>query len=823
MRLQKFLPLGTFVAATVIAGCGSNNASSGPMVNNATTGGTTAATSAGGAHTGGANNLGGATGNVGGTTSAVGGGTGVSTTGGASGTVTTGGTTGTVTTGGSTGTVTTGGTTGVVSTGGTSGVTNTGGNTSTVSTGGTTGAVATGGTTGTVTTGGTTGAVSAGGSTGNVTTGGTKATTGGAGTTSTGGTGTAATGGTQAATGGTPAATGGATSTAVTPAAPACPSGNNSEGVPNAANPATADVISDFNTLGDTATYPCIPDPNHPENPCTDNHLIVYKTGTRGGTLWYPYTDYQDDPNCNASTQKCTSKAASLPTLSWDSGTDSQGTCTPGGSLKAVGTGVSSNSGNGGQWGSGIGVDLMARNSSNQKVPYDASAYTGIGFNMKCASDVGYVYFKLIDALNDGDCSTGSCGISSVCVYSGGTPLCNQYGYKNSWITTNWANYELYFADALQDPNVNQFGSGVDKSKLTALQIQFNTGYDTSGSNKVATSFTCWVDDVHFLKSNPPAPQTTCASGAYTTSGNKIMCGSTQKIFRGVARPSMEWDTSGWNVMPWDMQRIKNGWKANLVRIGLNQDYYMGTSTASTASIYPKNVARAVRWAEAAGMDVILDLHWINETDGTSTSGIMASTATNSDKFWTAVAGAFKSDNQVMFELYNEPTLGGASPAASDWATWKTNMTALYGAVRGAGANQITIIGGLNWAYDLSNITTSTTNRISGTNIVYNTHPYGNKAPSSDWPAKFGTLAASLPVMATEFGDNGNNGGTCAGAWTQSLITYMEGLGMSWTAWGWYAGGGCAFPSLISSYDGTTLDGTGSNADASRSVMMAKN
>ena len=103
----------------------------------------------------------------------------------------------------------------------------------------------------------------------------------------------------------------------------------------------------------------------------------------------------------------------------------------------------------------------------------------------------------------------------------------------------------------------------------------------------------------------------------------------------------------------------------------------------------------------------------------------------------------------------------------------------------------------------------------SGTNIAYNTHPYGNKAPSTDWDGKFGNLTATYPIFATEFGTY-----DCTGSWTSSLITYMEGKGMSWTGWGWYAGGGCNFPSLISSYDGTVL--SGGNADAVK-TGLAKN
>ena len=762
MRINLFLPLGVVVAAVSLVACGGNDGSTA-----AGNGGAPITSSTGGHANAGASATGGAT----------------------STNTSTGVTTGGQGTAGST-------STSVVTTGGAPPTTSGGAPTSTGGTGTTTtgGTKATGGTSGTsvVTTGG---APTSTGGTGTTTTGGTKATGGTTSTTtsvSTGG--VTATGGTKATGGTTAAATGGATTATVTPATPSCPTGNNSEGVPNAANPPVANVISDFNNAGDATNYPCVPDPNHLANPCSDSHLIVYKQGGRGGTLWYGYTDYTATPDSS------TTVASSLPTLSWDG---TQGVCTSGGSMHVKGTG---NTG----WGSGIGVDLMQRNASNQKVPYNASAYTGIGFNMKCASDVGYIYFKLIDAVNDGDCNATSCGIGSVCVYSGTGTICNQYGYKNAWVTKNWSNYELYFADALQDPNaaLSTTATVPDKTKLTALQMQFNTGYDTSGSNKVATSFECWIDDVHFLTGNPPTPQTTCASGAYTTSGNKIMCGSTQKIFRGVARPSMEWDTSGWNVMPWDMARIKNGWKANLVRIGMNQDFYMGTSVASNGTIYPKYIARAARWAESYGLDVILDLHWVDAAHPSSTSGYMAGPSTNSPAFWTAVATAFKSDNHVMFELYNEPTV-------SDWATWKTNYQALYNAVRNtpASATQIVILGGLDWAYDLSGLPA---NAISGTNIVYNTHPYANKAPSSDWPAKFGTLAATYPVMATEFGSY-----DCTGTWTTSLITYMEGLGMSWTAWGWYAGGGCSFPSLISSYDGTSL--AGGNADASRTVMASKN
>ena len=97
----------------------------------------------------------------------------------------------------------------------------------------------------------------------------------------------------------------------------------------------------------------------------------------------------------------------------------------------------------------------------------------------------------------------------------------------------------------------------------------------------------------------------------------------------------------------------------------------------------------------------------------------------------------------MMFELYNEPTV--------QWADWKTNYQALYDAVRSVAPKNIVILGGIDWVYDLSAVIAGTST-ITGTNIAYNTHPYGNKESATDWDGKFGNLTTKYPVFATEFG-----------------------------------------------------------------------
>ncbi len=88
-------------------------------------------------------------------------------------------------------------------------------------------------------------------------------------------------------------------------------------------------------------------------------------------------------------------------------------------------------------------------------------------------------------------------------------------------------------------------------------------------------------------------------------------------LFHGVARPSMEWDSAGeWRNaggMRADFEMMAT-WHANVVRIALNQDFWL-SGAALYAPAYQATVDQAVKMAEAAGLDVILDLHWSDRGD----------------------------------------------------------------------------------------------------------------------------------------------------------------------------------------------------------------
>jgi endoglucanase len=287
------------------------------------------------------------------------------------------------------------------------------------------------------------------------------------------------------------------------------------------------------------------------------------------------------------------------------------------------------------------------------------------------------------------------------------------------------------------------------------------------------------------------------APDGYYVEGNKIYDGNDQvHVFRGVDRPSLEWNPDGEGISSADIDLIAS-WNANVVRFAINQGFWLEGSVVYDAG-YRQRVDEVVQWSKAAGMDVILDLHWSDRGNLSQVPAQNRMADQNSRAFWQSVAEIYKDDGRVFFELYNEPH-------DVEWSVWRNGgdsgdgfqavgMQELYDTVRDAGADNLVVIGGLDYAYDLSGVPS---NRIDGYNIVYATHPYDfdSKQPAA-WPDDWGFLAESDPIFVTEFGSF-----DCDATYSQQLIDYAEQRGLSWSAWAWYPGG-CGFPALIDNWSG---------------------
>jgi hypothetical protein len=143
------------------------------------------------------------------------------------------------------------------------------------------------------------------------------------------------------------------------------------------------------------------------------------------------------------------------------------------------------------------------------------------------------------------------------------------------------------------------------------------------------------------------------APGGYYTNGTTVCTAAgVPHLFHGVARPSLEWDpkgeSNGSQGIPASDFQAMAAWHANVVRIAMNQDFWL-EGAALQDPAYPDTIDRAVKDAEAAGMDVILDLHWSdqghldvtesgNAQDKPTSSDQQPMADVNSKTFWSEVA-----------------------------------------------------------------------------------------------------------------------------------------------------------------------------------------
>ncbi|WP_078884110.1 cellulose binding domain-containing protein [Streptomyces sp. NRRL S-340] len=266
------------------------------------------------------------------------------------------------------------------------------------------------------------------------------------------------------------------------------------------------------------------------------------------------------------------------------------------------------------------------------------------------------------------------------------------------------------------------------------------------------------------------------------------------------------------------------GWKANAVRIPLNEECWLGLSGVDPAYAgerYVDAVKQLVARAEAHGMTPIVELHWTEGQYTGNSAGCSDVHATcqkpmpdarYSPSFWSSVAGAFKDDQAVAFDLFNEPYPDRATSSAADaWTCWRdggtcpgigyevAGMQDLVDAVRGTGAKNVILAGGLAYSNDLSQWLTHRPEDPAG-NLAAAYHVYNFNACASEscWDSTLTPVAAQVPLVAGEIGEN-----TCSHGFVDRVMKWFDDHNLSYLGWTWNTWDCSSGPSLISDYGGT--------------------
>ncbi|MEU3504843.1 cellulose binding domain-containing protein [Streptomyces hundungensis] len=350
-----------------------------------------------------------------------------------------------------------------------------------------------------------------------------------------------------------------------------------------------------------------------------------------------------------------------------------------------------------------------------------------------------------------------------------------------------------------------------------------------SGANPAPTAFT--LNGVACNGgSGPSQPPGSGAAPALKVSGNQLVdaSGATRRLL-GVNRSGGEFlCVQGYGIFdgPVDDAAIKAiaDWGANTVRIPLNEECWLGLDNVKSpygGADYIAAVQGLVRRVEAHGMTPLVELHWSHGvyTGNSSACPDVHATcqkpmpdAQYAPAFWSGVAGAFKSDPAVVFDLFNEPYPDRAtSDTAAAWRCWRdggacpgvgyevAGMQDLLDAVRGTGATNPVLAGGLAYANDLSQWLTYQPHDPTGNlGAAWHGYNFNSCAVESCWSSTLAPVLARVPLVAGEIGEN-----DCGHSYIDRAMAWLDARGASYLGWTWNTWDCSAGPALITSYDGT--------------------
>jgi hypothetical protein len=296
-------------------------------------------------------------------------------------------------------------------------------------------------------------------------------------------------------------------------------------------------------------------------------------------------------------------------------------------------------------------------------------------------------------------------------------------------------------------------------------------------------------------------------------------------------------------------------WRANVVRLPLNEASWLGYSCVDSGGVvhnpdpggnYRSAVESQVSEAVAAGLYVILDLHWAAPGKACPMLQTQMADADHSLAFWQSVAKQFKSNPAVLFELYNEPYFdfefsgdawsammqgsGGSFtgyPATGNSGTWqdiKSNWAVasyqqMIDTVRATGASNVVVVGTMQYSEDLSGwLQYRPSDPLGQMAAAWHAYPtFGNAwgtaayaQPNNSpqvWSEAQQIRAAGIPVIATETGDQ-DNAGTVGSPLVSNVTAFADQNGVSVIGWAWDVWGD-ANNVLITDAAGDPTDGYG--------------
>lgn len=258
------------------------------------------------------------------------------------------------------------------------------------------------------------------------------------------------------------------------------------------------------------------------------------------------------------------------------------------------------------------------------------------------------------------------------------------------------------------------------------------------------------------------------SAGALSVEGMHLVDSSGRIVqLKGVSTHGLSWYPEYVNSECFS--QLRNDWGVNVIRLAMYSDEYNGYCSGGNQDELKNLVRAGVQYATENDMYVIIDWHILS--DGNPNTHIDDARA-----FFEEMSASFKDNNNVIYEICNEPN-GGVS-----WSEIKSYAEDIIKTIRANDKDGVILVGTPNWSQQVAD---AAADPIKGyDNIMYTLHFYAGTHTSSLRGEMIKAMDSGLPIFVSEYGicdasGNGSINAAEADRWVQAMDNY----GISYVAW----------------------------------------
>ena len=256
-------------------------------------------------------------------------------------------------------------------------------------------------------------------------------------------------------------------------------------------------------------------------------------------------------------------------------------------------------------------------------------------------------------------------------------------------------------------------------------------------------------------------------SGALVVKNGKLTSTKTNKAvaLSGVSLHGLAWFPQYVNRKAF--KTLRRTWKANVVRLPLYTAEYGGYCTGGDKAHLRKLVDKGVQCATKNDMYVIIDWHTLS--DKNPNRHLSAA-----KKFFTTMAKKYRGNNNVIYEICNEPN------GSTTWAQVKRYASKVIPAIRKYDKDAVILVGTPEWCQRIDRAAASPLAERLSSNVMYTFHFYAATHKGDMRKRLQSALKQGVPVFVSEYGiseasGTGKINKSQARSWMKLMSNYKVG------------------------------------------------